>query len=73
MKPYMIKGFNIAHYLDNKLKYVPLKGDEDQLWDYICNKLYLSKSCWTYTEWQKAVKEIMESELTVGEYLNEFS
>ena len=69
----MIKGFNIAHYLDNKLKYVPLKGDDDPLWEYIYDKLYLTKSCWSYTEWQEAVKELMESELTVGEYLNEKS
>ena len=69
----MIKGFNIAHYLDNKIKYVPLKGDDDPLWEYIYDKLYLTKSCWSYTEWQEAVKELMESELTVGEYLNEKS
>lgn len=63
--------FNEAHYFDNKVKYVPLRGDDDPLWDYVANRVYMTQPSWSMKEWEKELSKLMNSELTVSEYLKE--
>ena len=44
---------------DNKVRYVPNRGDDDPLWDYLANVIYNSSNDpWTLASWEKALSKV---------------
>ena len=59
---------------DNKVRYVPNRGDDDPLWDYLANVIYNSSNDpWTLASWEKALSKVTSSDLTVRQYMDELN
>ena len=63
--------FNEEHHFDNKVKYVPNRGDDDPLWNYLISFITKDKKEWTLDEWNSMLRNISSSELTVKEWMDQ--
>lgn len=69
----MQKPFDISDHQHLKMMYVPGRGDRDPVFLYVLDAISGHQRDWRLDEWEALIQHMVSSDLTVGEYLEEFT